>query len=392
MLVKKVALLAAVVLGAIIGSAATAETGITDNEILLGTAHVLSGQSAAAGRETDVGINTYIKEVNAKGGINGRKIKVITCDDRYEPDGAIACFNSLKQQDVFAISGIYGSVCSARYVPMAMNNRLPIIGFYNGTFFLTDPPKRYVFNTRCSYHDEMRDAIDHLWKRGFRKFAVIYQNDAYGADCLEGVKLALKAHNAEVAAAASYTRNKTDVKDAVNDVKKADPEVVFLGAVYKPSAEIVRLAHDIGWKPQFFLNTGSSVDLFIADAGEAAEGIIYTEAAPLPTGTDLPLLKTFQKSLKQYYPSEKPSYVNFRGYMDAIAVVEGLRRAGKGLTREGFVDALEHIKSIDVGLGKGMELAYTPADHLGFHKVFFGTIKHAETVPFEAWNTLTPKH
>jgi branched-chain amino acid transport system substrate-binding protein len=98
MFVNKSALLAAaVLLSTAIGNVALAETGVTDSEILLGTAHALTGQNAAAGKEMDMGINSYIKEINAKGGVFGRKIRVVSCDDRYEPDGAIACFNSLKE-------------------------------------------------------------------------------------------------------------------------------------------------------------------------------------------------------------------------------------------------------------------------------------------------------
>jgi branched-chain amino acid transport system substrate-binding protein len=275
---------------------------------------------------------------------------------------------------------------------MATNNHLPLVGFHSGTFFITDPPKRYVFNARCSYRDEMSDAIERFWKRGFRKFAVIYQNDAYGADCLEGVKLALKTHDAEVVGAASYTRNKTDVKDAVNEVKKGGPEVVFLGAVYKPSAEIAKLAHDTGWNPLFVINTGTSIDLFITDAGAQAEGVLFTETVPLPTGSSEQGLKTYQKALKQAYPNQKPSYVTLRGYMEAVAIVEGLKRAGKDLTREKFVDALESLNGVNVGLGNGMELYFSPSDHRGFHKVFFGMIKNGEPTSFTAWNKLSPKH
>lgn len=132
--------------------------------------------------------------------------------------------NTATFHGVFGLIGIYGSVCAARYIPMCMNNKVPIGGFHSGTFFITDPPKRYVFEVRAGYRDEIRQAVDHRWK--VRKFAVIYQNDNDGADCLEGIKQALQSHGAQVVAAASYTRNKTDVKDAFNEVKKENPEKV----------------------------------------------------------------------------------------------------------------------------------------------------------------------
>jgi branched-chain amino acid transport system substrate-binding protein len=274
-------------------------------------------------------------------------------------------------------------------LPMATTHKLPVAGFYNGTYFVGEPVKKYVFGCRASYRDEMHEAVDHLWKdSGFRKFAVIYQNDAYGVDCLTGVKEGLAKHGADVVAASSYTRNHSDVADAVNEVKKANPDVVFLGAVYKPCAQIVKLAREASWNPVFVMNSGSSVDAFVDMAGADAEGKLFTEVVPPTSRTDLPLIASFQKNLKKYYPKEKPGFVNLRGYMDAVVWAEGLKRAGKDLTREKFVNAMEGIKATDIGLGKGMELSYSPTDHLGFHKVFFGSFKDGTAQSFDSWKSL----
>jgi ABC-type branched-subunit amino acid transport system substrate-binding protein len=385
MLRRKLVPLMALLIGFCQASLCWAETGVTDKEIQIGASHALTGQNAVAGHETDVGINCCINDVNRKGGVCGRKIRVVNCDDKYEPDGAIACFQYLVQQGIFAITGIYGSGTSARYIPMAMSNKIPIVGFHNGTNFVTNPTKRYIFSARCSYREEIRQSVDHLWKAGLRRFAIIYQNDAYGADCFEGLKIALDTYGATPVAAASYTRNKTDVKDAVNDVKKANPQIVFLGAVYKPSAEIVKLAKEMNWNPQFVLNTGSSVTLFVPEAGPAAAGTVYSECVPLPTDGSVRLVRTFLNALKEYYPDEKPTYEKLRAYLGAVVLVEGLKRAGKDLTREGFVNAMEGIHNLDVGLGKGMALNYSSTDHMGFNKVFFGTIKNGQAVSFNNW-------
>jgi len=373
-------------------SACWAEVGVTAKEIQIGASHVLTGQNAIAGHETDVGIDCCINDVNAKGGVFGRKIRVVNCDDKYEPDSAITCFQYLMQQGVFALTGIYGSGTSARYIPMAMNNKVPVVGFHNGTYFVTNPVKKYVFSARCSYRDEIRETVNHLWTAGLRKFAIIYQNDAFGADCYEGLKLALDAHNTKPVAAASYTRNKTDVKDAVNEIKQANPQVVLLGAVYKPSAEIVKISKEMNWNPQFVLNTGSSVTLFVPEAGAAADGQIYSECVPLPNEANLPLVGEFLKALKKYYPGEKPTYEKLRAYLGTVVLAEGMKRAGKDLTRENFVKAMEGIHNFDVGLGADMLLNYSATDHMGFHKVFFGIIKNGQAVPFDSWDKVAAEH
>ena len=96
-------------------------------------------------------------------------------------------------------------------------------------------------------------------------------------------------------------------------------------------------------------------------------------------------------ALKEYYPKEKPNFVSLRGYIDGVIYVEGLKRTGKDVTREKFVDALEKIHHLDIGLGKGMALNYSPTDHLGFHNVFFGIIRNGEVVSFSDWKKLDLK-
>jgi len=139
------------------------------------------------------------------------------------------------------------------------------------------------------------------------------------------------------------------------------------------------------------VNSGTGVDAFIQDAGSDAEGKLVTEVAPPTSRKDLPLIIKYQKDLEKYFPKEKPNFVSLRGYIDALVCVEGLKRAGKNPTRESFVDALEHIHHLDVGLGKGMELSYNSDDHLGFHNVFFGVIGNGQVSSFNAWKKLAVK-
>jgi ABC-type branched-subunit amino acid transport system substrate-binding protein len=148
------------------------------------------------------------------------------------------------------------------------------------------------------------------------------------------------------------------------------------------------MAHQQGWHPIFAINSGSSEEAFVKAAGKDAEGTLITEVCPSVLRTDLPLINKYLKSLKQYYPDNKPGSVSLRGYIDAVVWLEGLKRAGKEVTREKFIDALESIHHLDVGLGRGMELSYSPTDHLGFHKVFFQIVKNGEVIEFTDWKGL----
>jgi len=384
---KQAVALAAAILSIGSGYAVFADKGVNDKEVVVGTCNAMSGPSQFGGLETNVGIRSFMNETNDAGGVNGRMIKVISEDDKYEPDAAIVCFQKMMTNGAFGITGAYGSTCLARYIPLCVNNKVPCVGHYAGTHFVGDPVKRYVFNARAAYKDEQHALVDKLWDAGFRKIAVIYQKDPYGVDQLEGIKEGLDKHRAQLTAAGEYVRNSNNIVDAFNAVKEKNPEVVVLGAVYTPCAKIVKMAKEQNWSPIFVLNSGSSEEAFIREAGKDAEGKLVTEVAPT-IETNLPLIQRYLKALKKYYPNEKPGSVSLRGYIDAMVWVEGLKRCGKNVDRERFVDALEGIHNLDVGLGPAMTLGYSPKDHLGFHKVFFGQVKNGEVIKFDEWKKL----
>ena len=365
--------------------------GVTDTEIVIGTCNALSGPSEFGGKETNVGIKTYMSQVNAEGGINGRIVKVISEDDRYEPDAAIGVFQKMMQNGAFGITGAYGSTCLARYIPLCEKNKVPCVGNYAGTHFVGDPVRHWIFNARAPYKDEEHELIDKLWACGFRRFAVIYQNDPYGVDHLNSVKEGLKKHNAEIVGAGAYIRNSNNLGEAFAAVKATNPEVVILGAVYTPCSQVVKMARDVDWHPLFAINSGSSEEAFIREAGKNADGCLVTEVVPFCNQTNLPLISKYLKALKQYAPGETAGSCSLRGYIDALVWAEGLKRTGKDVTREKFVDALESIHHRNVGLGSGMELNYSPTDHLGFHKIFFGQVKNGQVNSFADWNKLKVK-
>ncbi len=181
------AFLVAPLLVALFSRSVLAETGVTDKEILLGTANTLSGPSEYVGREMNIGFQTYVNYVNDNGGVSGRKIKVTSCDDKYETDSAILCFRKLVSDGVFGITGCYGAALIAKYIPLAMNAKIPLVGFSSGPVIAAQPVKRYVFTIRPDFVQEQSQMVDKLWDEGgMRKVAVIYQADLYGNNILTG--------------------------------------------------------------------------------------------------------------------------------------------------------------------------------------------------------------
>jgi ABC-type branched-subunit amino acid transport system substrate-binding protein len=370
-------------------NAAMAEIGLTDSEIAIGCPNAQSGDNAFAGTQTSIGLATYINSVNAAGGVNGRKIRLVQCDDKYTPEGAVSCFGQLQKDGVFAISGLVGSAMLAKYIPMCTNAKMPLVGAYSGPQFVSDPATRYVFTVRPGYRDEEQQFVDHMWNdAGVRKIGIIYQDDAYGADHLKGLTDALKKHNAEIAGTASYKRNTVDISEAFNAVKAANPEAVSLAANHHQCAAIIKMARKANWNPIFFINSGANVDGFLPIIGNEGEGVLVSETVPPTNRVDLPLISEYVKALKQSYPNEKPCFTSLRGYIDGMVLCEGLKRAGKNLTRERFVDAMDKIHNWDIGLSKGHEVSYSPRDHFGMHKYAFGLLKSGYIVPIANWKSV----
>src|ERR1700682_1295509 len=201
--------------------------GVSENEVLIGSCSALEGPSHFLGVETVTGAKAYFNLTNDEGGVNGRKLKLISADDSYDPAKTQACFDHLMSEKVFALGFFVGTPTAVKYVPMAESARIPVVGLFTGAQTLYVPLRHWVVNVRASYFDETREQIEGLWGTlGYKKIGVIYPEDAFGAAVLEGVKAALKAHGSEPIAVASYQRQTAQVDGAIDTVKAAIPDAV----------------------------------------------------------------------------------------------------------------------------------------------------------------------
>src|SRR5256712_5936748 len=196
--------------------------------------------------------------INDAGGVDGRKLKLISYDDSYDPARPEASLPRLRAQSVCALVFCVGTPTAVKYIPMAEGNKIPVVGLFTGAQTLYVPLRHWIVNVRASYFDETREQIDGLWGTlGYKKIGVIYPEDAFGAAVLDGVKAALKTHGAEPVAAASYQRQTAQVGGAIDTVRAAKPDAVGIGVPANTVAPILNQSHAKGWKPLFL--TGSFV-------------------------------------------------------------------------------------------------------------------------------------
>jgi branched-chain amino acid transport system substrate-binding protein len=369
--------------------AAIAETpGVTDNSVLIGSCSALDGPAHVLGRQTVLGASAYLHMINDEGGVFGRKIQLQAFDDSYDPDKAPACFKRMTKEGVFALGFFVGTPTAKVYVPLAQEEKIPVVGLFTGAQLLYEPLKHEIINVRASYYDETREQVEKLWEQNIRNIGVIYQDDPFGKAVLDGVKLALQKHNAVPAALGTFTRGSVDIDAGLRQVMGAHPQAVVIAGPYAPAAAIVKKAHSTGWRPQFLTVSFVGTEEFIKEAGGDAESTIITQVMPPYDRTDYPTVALYRKCLTKYSPGESPTFVSFEGFVDAMVLVEGLKRAGKDLTRERFISAIESIHEMNVGLGPRLVLNYSVSDHKGFDNVYTTVVRGGQPVLLTDWSSL----
>lgn len=371
-----------------VGILAAQTPGVTDNSILIGSCSPLDGPTRFLGSQTVLGAQTYLHSINDNGGIYGRKLQLLAFDDGYDPDRAPACFKRMVKEGVFALGFFVGTPTAKVYVPMAQEEKIPVVGLFTGAQILYEPLKHYIINVRASYFDETREQVDKLWDVNVRKIGVIYQDDAFGKTVLDGVKLALQKHNSAPVALGTFARNTVDIDEGLKTVMAAKPQAVVVVGPYSPVAAVVKKAHTSGWRPQFLTVSFVGTEEFIKEAGADAEGTIITQVVPPYDRTDYATVGLYRQSLGKYYPDSRPNFVSFEGFVDAMVLVEGLKRAGKDLTRENFIAAIESIHSMNIGMGSKLLLDYGPNDHKGFDDVYPTIVQNGQPILLTDWSAV----
>jgi branched-chain amino acid transport system substrate-binding protein len=329
--------------------------------------------------------------VNDEGGINGRKLRLVSADDSYDPAETEACWERLMAQKVFALGFFVGTPTAVKYVPLAEKRQIPLVGLFTGAQTLYTPLRHWVINVRASYFDETREQVDGLLKTlHYRKIGVIYADDAFGEAVLQGVETALKANAAQPAETASYVRQSNDSAAAIAKVRAANPDAVVLVGPSNTVAPILKAAHAKGWKPLFVTVSFVGTDELIQEAGADAEGTVITQVVPPYYLTDLKTVARYRRSMLKYLPNSKPNFVSLEGFVDAMVMVEGLKLAGKEPTREGLIRGIESIHDCDIGLGTELKLDYSAKDHKGFDRVIPTVVRGGRAVPFTDWAIAAP--
>jgi len=350
--------------------ASAGEVGVTETSIKVGATLDMTGPVAFVGKVLSDGMNVFFSAVNDEGGIHGRKITQLVEDNGYDPSRAVASAVKLSERDqVFAMVGSNGTAPTLAIIPVLEKAGLPLVGIGAFSPKLADPPNRYVFHVLTNYDDMMRIGLDYVVNDlGVKrpKLGMIYQDDEFGTDCLQGLERQAKMYGIPILATVSYKRGAIDFNPQVVRMMQAGVEYCFLATVYRETAGVLKEADKLGWKSTFVVSSAATDKITLNLAGPSAEGLLGVFCGELPDSERSGWKQYVERTRK--YSKVEPGFYHSVGYLFAKVFCEGVRLAGRELTRDSFIKAMEAIKDLDTGVGPN--ITFGPNLRAGAHAAY----------------------
>ena len=361
--------------------------GVTDTEVLIGNVQDLSGPLKELGAIIPSGSNMYFQYINDQGGVHGRSIKMLIEDHQYNPQKAVAATKKLVEKDqVFCLFQILGTSPCEAIRPILSETGTPLIAPATNSGTMSDLSRvagDLIFHTDTGYDRQGEILVDYILNQNSdAKIGIVYQDDDYGENVLEGIARAEAEHEITVQKE-SYQRGAIDFKgQTMNLLKGGCTDVIIAGIVREP-VTVMKTAEAMNYKPNFF-GTGPTVDARVGKlAGSAGEGFTATYWANM-WNSDAPGPILYRELCEKYdIPEPYIGLYHYYGFATAQLLVEGLERAGRNPTRKSLVRGLETFKNWDVG--SFPPITYNRNDHAGVDKVQLVQMQNGEQVVITDW-------
>ncbi len=339
------------------------DKGVTPTEIRLGASAVLSGPLGAQTRDYGVGSRLYFDAVNAEGGVHGRKISYTTLDDGFDVKRAVDNTRKLiEEESVFMIFHSTGTAQTGAILPLLAESRTIAFGPVTGASAFREKVNPYLFHVRASYANEARRILSQLKQTGISRIAVFYQDDGLGKTLQAELRLAAAAENISFVAEIKGDPAKPDFKAAAAATEQAKPQAVIVATAGATFTNYIKAVQQTGAKPGFYGFSVASVDVINRELKEQARGIILTQIMPSLRNNTIPVVAEYLKLLREKSPGAPPSASQFEGFVHAKLLVEGLRKAGRQLSTDTFIKAMESAGEISFGR---FVAKYSPQSHNG---------------------------
>lgn len=329
-------------------------------DILIGQSAPMSGMMAPTMVGALAGQQLAFDEANAKGGIQGRKVRLVILDDGFDPKRTLEnAQNLVEKQDVIALFGMVGTAQTAAVLPYVAEKHVPLISVYSGSPVLRVQPNPYFFTTQASYADELVKMVRNLKSVQSNRIAVVYQNNDFGKLLLPLTEKIIVSEGGTVVASRPLDAAGTDAAAVAQSLVPLRPQAVIMIVAGPAVVSYVKANRAFLGAPVYTLSL--SAGSFILKAlGDDARGLALSRTTPYPWRATTPLARNFKVLMDK---AGKPmDYDHFQGYVNARVLLEGLRNAGKNPTPESLTQAMEKLNKLDLG---GFTMSFSPQNHHG---------------------------
>ena len=372
--------------GALVGAVALAgaamaqrmETrGVSKTEIVLGMHTDLSGPAATYGVSSSNAVKMRFDELNAAGGVHGRKIRLVVEDTQYQVPRAVQAGTKLINRDrIFAMVAPLGTPMNNALFKDQFEAGGPNLFPLSAARSMYEPFHRLKFYGAASYVDQIRAGINYfVTKKGKKALCAMYQDTDFGKEVLDGVQLQAEKMKIKMAETVTHKPTDQDFTPQITKLKAAGCDLVALGTIVRDSIVPYATARKIGWTDVDFLGSAATYDLFVAAAqGGVTEGLYAMGLTDMPYRDTLsPVAQAWFDRYKDRYNAE-PNIGAIYGHVAADLTVVALEKAGADLTLDSFVKGLESIKGYH-DIFNGPEASFGPDKHQGANSSFLAVVK-----------------
>ncbi len=330
-------------------------------QLLIGQTVGVTGSAAATVKESMRGAQLYVDAVNARGGVSGQKIEILTLDDKFDPKLTLANARTLIQEKgVLALFMTRGTPHTVGIIPLLDEFGVPLVGPSTGAMVLHQPVKKNVFNVRAPYQREVKKAITHLSTVGVKHIGVVHVDDTFGADALAGALEGFADNKLNALFIEKFDRAKPDFSAMAPRVANQSPQAVLIFGTGSAVVDGIKALRAAGVTGQIVTLSNNASGGFVKALGSYSRGVVVTQVFPSERTITFPLVREATTLAQDAKIALTPAMLE--GFTNAKVLVEGLRTAGAKPTRAHLRDALENLKKFDVG---GLSLSYSPDDHTG---------------------------
>jgi branched-chain amino acid transport system substrate-binding protein len=338
-----VATVLAAALALLAGASQAQSQGVSKSEILVGSIQDLSGPLAGYGKQLRNGMMLRVEEVNAQGGVNGRKLKLVVEDSAYDPKKAVLAAQKLVNQDkVFMVMGSLGTAQNMAAMPVQFEKNVVNFMPLTAAREMYEPFHKLKYSFAATYYDQMRLGLPKLVKeKGAKKVCTIYQDDDFGLEVMRGGEAGLKTMNMEFAEKTTYKRGATEFSSQVARMKGAGCELVVLGTIIRETIGTIGEARKTGFSPVFLGTSAAYTDLIHKLGGKAMDGLYATMTVQNPYLDDASQPIRFWATKYKTAFNEDPAVFSAYGYIVVDMFITAAAKAGANLTTDSFIKAMD---------------------------------------------------